>query len=278
MKKHILIFFITGTLVLAVSPFKSYAGTVFVGAKAWYAEWDSGILDWLENDIGISFSQNRLSFKAERDVGDGYLVGPMIGYQTDDRKWSFSFAPMIVSDFSQDWDGSAGAMTISGDVELERQDYDLAATYSLSDYFKVFAGYKFQDMEMNFNLTYNSGLGGQTDTFDVEAQAHIPTFGAGVAYPVHKKVVIGGQAGVMYPMLDMKITNENDETDDIIPHSRLGYNTEATITFMPVDQFIIQAGYRYQEWTFKGRGPGRTKIIKSTDETYGPTLSMVYMF
>jgi opacity protein-like surface antigen len=202
----------------------------------------------------------------------------MIGYQSDDGKWSVSFAAMFISSFNQDWEGSAGAMMLEGDVELDRRDYDLAVNYTFSKYFKAYAGYKYQDMDLDFELTFNTGLGAQTDTFDIEADAHIPTFGIGAAYPVHDQVVIGGQIGVLYPLMDMEITNEDGRTDDIIPHSRIGFNTEANITYQPWEHLIIQAGYRYQEFTFKARGPGRTDIIKSVDKTYGPTLSAFYMF
>ena len=264
---------------LLLQPATSLAGTFIVGAKGWYTIWDSGILDWLEKDIGLSFQQNRVQFRADRDPGNGFLAGPLLGYLTDDGKWSVSVVPMVFSNFSQDWNGTASAMTLQGDAELTRRDYDLAVTYKLSDHFKAFAGYKFQDMDLKFILVTTTILGSQTDTFDVEATAHIPSFGFGVALPLaRERVVVGGQAGVLLPMMDLKVTDQNGVTEDILPHPGLGFNAEATLTWQPVERMILQLGYRYQVFEFEARGPGRTETITSRDITHGPTLSLAYAF
>lgn len=279
MKKKVLIFCFIITFALIGQPSASKAGTFFLGVKGWYTFWDSGILDWLEKDIALSFQQNRVQFEARRDEGDGFLVGPLLGYLTDDGKWSVSLAPMIFSNFTQDWDGSASAMMLSGSADLTRRDYDLAITYHYSQYIRFFAGYKYQDMDLDFTLNTTTTLGTQTDTFNVEAEAHIPSFGVGVVLPlIQEKVVVGAQAGLLYPMMDMEITNQSGTTEDILPHSRLGFNVEGNLTYQPWESIIIQAGYRYQMFEFEGRGPGRTTTIKSRDITHGPTLSLVYAF
>lgn len=277
--KKVLIFCFIITFALIGQPPVSKAGTFFLGVKGWYTIWDSAILNWLENDIGLSFQQNRVQFNATDDDGDGYLVGPLLGYLTDDGKWSVSFAPMIFSDFNQDWEGSASAMILSGSAKLERQDYDLAITYHYSQYIKVFAGFKYQDMKLDFTLNTTTTLGTQTDTFNVEAEAYIPSFGFGVVLPlVQEKVVVGGQAGLLFPMMNMEITNQNGTTDDILPHMSVGFNVEGNVTYQGWENIIIQAGYRYQWWEFEARGPGRTTAITSQDITHGPTLSVVYTF
>jgi hypothetical protein len=196
-------------------PTAAAAGTYFLGVKGWFATWDSGILDWLEEDIATTFAENRLEFEADRDPGD-CLVGPLLGYQTDDGKWSYSLAIMVFSDFEQDWGGNAGAMMLTGDAELERHDIDFAVNYTLSKYFKIYAGYKYQDSELDFTLTFTPPLGmQQTDDFKVDFEAHIPTIGLGAVYPLHDTLVIGGQAGLLYAIMDMKIKNPGGDTDDI---------------------------------------------------------------
>jgi hypothetical protein len=259
-------------------PTASEAGTYFLGVKGWYATWDSGILDWLEEDIATTFAQNRLDFEADRDPGDGYLVGPLLGYQTDDGKWSYSLAVMVFSDFEQDWGGNAGTMILTGDAELERHDIDFAVNYTLSKYFKLYGGYKYQDSELDFTLSFMSTMGMQTDVFKVDFKAHIPTFGIAAVYPLHQTVVIGGQAGLLYAIMDMKIKNPDGDTDDIWPQPGLGFNTEANITYMPWRHLIMQLGFRYQVFTIEARGPGREEIVKSYDITYGPTFSLVLTF
>jgi hypothetical protein len=276
----------TGIMVMIVLisalllwPTPAAAGTYFLGVKGWYTTWDSGILDWLEEDIATTFAENRLEFEADRDPGDGHLIGPLLGYQTDDGKWSYSLAVMVFSDFEQDWGGNAGTMILTGDAELERHDIDFAVNYTLSQYFKIYWGYKYQDSELDFALTFTPAMGmEQTDDFKVDFEAHIPTIGLAAVYPLHDTVVIGGQLGLLYAIMDMKIKNPDGATDDIWPHPGLGFNTEVNITYMPWQNWIFQLGYRYQVFTIEARGPGREEIVESYDITYGPTLSFVVTF
>jgi hypothetical protein len=264
---------------LLLWPTTAVTGTYFLGVKGWYATWDSGILDWLEEDIATTFAENRLVFEADRDPGDGYLIGPLLGYQTDDGKWSYSLAIMVFSDFDQDWGGNAGVMMLSGIAELDRHDIDFAVNYTLSQNFKIYAGIKYQDSDLDFALTYTPPSGmQQTDDFTVDFYAYIPTVGLGAVYPLNDKVVIGGQAGLLYAIMDMKITNPGGDSDNIWPHPGLGFNTEANITCMPWQNLLFQLGYRYQVFTIKARGPGREDRVTSYDITHGPTFSFVLTF
>ncbi len=76
-----------------------------LGAKYWYAAWDSAVLDWFEKEVGIGFLANGLTLESDLDMGSGFLAGPLLGYQSDDGIWSVSLAPMVFSSFSQDWEG-----------------------------------------------------------------------------------------------------------------------------------------------------------------------------
>ena len=253
-------------------------GTYFLGAKGWYTTWDSGILDWLEKDIAVSFRENRLDFKAHKDPGTGYLAGPLLGYQSDDGKWSLSLAPMVFSSFEQDREGSAETMELRGDVGLKRYEIDLALNYTLSKYSKIYVGYKYQDMDLDFILEFETTMGKQTEKFSVDSQAHIPTVGLGTVYPLHERIVIGGQAGLLYAIMNMKLEDSKGDTENIWPHPGPGFNTEASITWMPWKKLIFQAGYRYQVFTIEARGPGKEDITKSYDITHGSTVSLVLTF
>ncbi|UCG77888.1 MAG: hypothetical protein JSV21_09990 [Nitrospirota bacterium] len=277
MRRFILVLFIVLIALIIVLPLNSDAGDYFVGVKGYYSFWDSGILDWLEKDIAVAFLVNRVQFEAKRDIGSGYMVGPLLGYRTDDGKLSVSFAPMVLSSFDQDWAGTAGAMNPRGTARLDRQDYDLAVSYALNGMFKAFFGYKYQQMELKLDMTYTL-MGTQVDRYIVDAHAHVPTFGVGAAYPVMDKVVLSGQAGISYPMMDMKITNENGVTEDILPQGQLGFNTEINVTYQAIENVLVQLGYRYQMFEFTGRAPGRTEAITSRDITHGVTLAVFYTF
>lgn len=265
-------------LVMISAPLRAYGGTTFIGAKAWFGTWDSGVLNWLEKDIGSSFQSNGVTFNANSNPGSGYLAGPLFGYQTDDNKWSFSFAPMVISSFKQDWQGSATAMNLTGSVTLERRDYDLAVNYLVSKQFKVFAGYKYQDMDIDFSLTYTGGMGQVHDTYRLKSHAHIPTIGIGAVQPIGDKFTISGQFGLLYSILDLKITNSAGKTEDILPIPGPGFNAEINLNYQPMKNLITQVGYRYQVFTIEARGPGRDNIEKAYDITQGPTFSLVYLF
>jgi len=265
-------------LGLAVNPSSVWGGTYFTGIKGWYASWDSAILDWFEEDLAQDYMENSgLTLISDSDPGDGYLVGPLFGYMTDDGKWSFSFAPMVISDFSQDWHGMAGAMVQRATIDLTRHDFDFAASMKLSDNYKLFFGYKYQDMQMDFNLTFDA-MGSSLETlYVIESQVHIPTVGISGVYQLGSSLVAGGQVGLLYtfPTLEIK---EGGITRDIRPWNSFGFNLEASLTYRPVTDVLLQAGYRYQVFELEARAPGSVNVISSYDITHGLTLTGVYLF
>ena len=264
--------------VMLLAPAPSEAGTTFVGLKYWNAEWDSGVLDWLEQDLAVSFRQNRLQFSAHREPGSGYLAGPMFGYLTDDGKWSVSVSPMIYSSFTQEWSGRAGAMDLQGDVDLDRMDIDIAASRLLTKQFKFFFGYKYQKADLDFTFTYDTLMGKQTEEYKLRSEAHIPTVGIAAVQAITPKLVVGGQFGLLYSIMDLKVKDKAGRTEDIRPYPGLGFNAEANLTYRPLERMICQLGYRYQVFTLEARGPGRDTITKSYDITHGPSLTVMWTF
>lgn len=268
-------------------PVSAQAGTFFTGVKYWQATWDSAILDWFEKDIAETYRENRLVLVAHKDPGDGYLAGPLFGYQTNDRQWSFSFSPMVFSSFSQDWYGSPGFVKLSNTIDLERKDFDLAASYTINKYLKGYLGYKYQDMKMDFNLAFSVPdpndpaiiLFTQNFKYEVESTVHIPTIGLAGVYQLSDHFVTGLQAGVLYaiPTLTMKEASLGVD-QDIRPWPGLGFNTELTLTYQPIQSLLLQGGYRYQVFEMEARGPGRTEVVKSYDVTHGWTMSAIYVF
>ncbi len=264
--------------VILLTPAPSEAGTTFVGLKYWHAEWDSGVLDWFEQDLAVSFKQNRLQLSAHSEPGSGYLAGPMFGYLTDDGKWSLSVSPMIFSSFTQQWSGRAGPMELKGDVELSRMDIDIAASRLLSKRFKFFFGYKYQKSDVDFKLTYVTGMGVVTEKYKLRSEAHIPTVGIAAVQALTPKLVAGGQFGLLYAIMDLELKDSTGRTEDIRPYPGLGFNAEANLTYMPLERTIVQLGYRFQVFTLEARGPGRDDITKSYDITHGPSLTVMRTF
>lgn len=262
-------------------PLPANAGTFFTGVKYWQATWDSAILDWFEKDISETYRENRLVMVAHKDPGDGYLAGPLFGYQTNDQQWSFSFSPMVFSSFSQDWSGTSGFVNLSNTINLERKDFDLAASYTINKYLKGYLGYKYQDMKMDFNLAFKvpDTAFRQDFRYEVESQVHIPTAGLAGVYQISDHLVTGLQAGVLYAIPTLKMKEATLGIDqDVKPWPGLGFNTEVTLTYQPIQSVLLQGGYRYQVFEMEARAPGRTETTRSYDVTHGWTASAIYVF
>ena len=278
MKKKFWILSVVFAWTMAFCPVASEAGSWMIGVKGWYATWDSAVLDWFEQDLAAGFRENGIDLQADSDPGDGYLIGPVVSYQKEGSKWSFSGAFMGISDFSQDWDGSAPGMDIDSSLDLDRFDFDLAANYTLHKYVKVFVGFKYQKTEMDFTLRYDTLMAQRVFDYKLEADTYMPTAGIGLAYPIHEKFALGLQLGVLYADIDLEITDEEGDTFDIWPQSTWGFNGEVTLSYQPKEDLILQIGYRYQIWQLEARRPQSLEEIVSDDITHGVTGLVVYLF
>lgn len=283
-------------VLLALHPAKAKAGTYFVGLKSWYeTTWDSALLDIYDQNINDDLpSIGFYDVESDTYVGTGYLAGPLFGYQTNDKLWSFSFAPMVVSDFSQEIRGAAlydidiGSifgfpglyMPVTAStktvVDVTRRDYDLAVSYSLSQfkenysffkYCKAYLGLKYQEIDYDFHLTTKVGnLSPLTDTVSFDYQVYVPTLGGGFVYPFTEEIVGGIQVGLGMAHF------EGIDVDDSI-----AYTFEASINISPAESVIVQIGYRYQQFSYDlHTNDGRN--FSAVDKTRGPTLSLVNAF
>jgi len=286
MKKVLIVSLILGCF-LALSPGISGAGTFMVGGKYWYAEWESAVLDWFEKDISAGLKEQGVDLQSDIDTGTGYLAGPLLGYQTDNGKWAVSLAAMVFSDFSQDWTGNAGSMMLDTNVDTERMDLDFAVIYALSQYgdawslFKytrVFAGYKFQKVEYDLDLGYQTFMGDRQFRYKLDADVHMPTLGIGFVYPIFEKLVVGLQGGIGLALTELEMTDPDGVKFDISPDASITYNGEFTVTWLPIEHLIIQAGLRGQMWYLKARSPVWWEETESEDITWGPTVSVVLAF
>lgn len=261
-------------------PLPTEAGTFMVGVKGWYTSWESSILDWFDKNYIAELASYGVKLSTDIDDGSGYLAGPLISYQSDDGKWSASFAPMIVSSFSQNWDAKAPGMDIKNDVDLKRRDIDIALSYSINKYVWVFWGYKYQDMEIDLKLSYDTSTGSFTEKYKIESYVHIPTIGAGFVYPVLDKLALSTQLGLLYSIPKLEFTDSDDKKHDIWTEGTLGFNGELTLNYQPTGSWIFQLGYRYQYFRLDARAfnddySGKTE---SDDITHGPTVSAVWVF
>jgi long-subunit fatty acid transport protein len=235
-------------------------------------------LDWFEKDLISDFARAGRTLQTSKDDGSGYLAGPLMSYQTDGGKWSVSFAPMFLSSFSQDWGGSLAGMEMNADLDLERIDYDLAVSYALNKDFWIYFGHKYQEIEIDFVLSYETMMGSITNKYKLESEVHMPTAGAGYVYLVSDKIALSAQLGLLYSVPDLKMTDNDGTVYDIWPRATFGFNSEVTMNYQPLNKVIIQAGYRYQYFRLDARQPDTWNKTESDDITHGLTLSGVWIF
>jgi hypothetical protein len=292
-KKFVVI--LSAFLILASPLCAADRGTFYAGTKAWYTMWDSGALKWYGNQLSENFQGWGIPISVDTKTGTGYLAGPLLGYQTANGKWNFSFAPMIISHFSQEQSitvlnsDPAYESTIGAGIDLERKDYDFALSYALSGlgerwsffkYSKLFAGLKHQATRFELEVTrYTNGVPtGAPLNSGMKYAVTMPTVGFGIAYPCMKNVVMSLQAGIGMAFIDEQETVYNGYDYDLDPADSVSFNGELGLNYVPVQNTIVQLGYRYQQWDFDPRNGGSYPSGSYKDVNQGPSLAIVYTF
>jgi hypothetical protein len=252
------------------------AGTMMIGAKAWYAEWDSAVAKALGEYLVVALDDYYgITMDATISPGRGFLLGPLIGYLTDDNKWSFSAAFMLLSTFKQmsTFEGTGLYEGVDMDVTtgLNRMDFDASASYLLSNYFKVIAGVKLliASYDVNFKIEGYP----EEDFVEVDSRSYMPTVGLALAYPVFQNLVVGVQGGLLYIISDYY---SKTDKEDIDTDNSFGFNVEPNLSYLLMEHFMIQFGIRYQVYSIKFTDPdlGVTK----NDRFLGATLSAIYLW
>ena len=236
------------------------AHTLLVGVKGWGASSNSIVGQLVEEDIANATPLST----AETDKGTGFLIGPVIGFQPDNSPWSFSTALMLFGRFTQKIDMYIPELIPpideTADQELSRLDLDFAVSRAFGPYFKLYGGYKYQ----YFDSKVSSGL----FILNTKIRVHIPTIGAGVAYPLGRKLFTSAQAGIIYAI--------SDSDEDTKP--TFGFNVEGGISYLLSDSLIMQAGFRYQLYSIRFADSSTYEKESYQDTFSGFTLALVYMF
>jgi len=273
--------------VVMAYPTGGHAGTFMIGAKSWFAVWDSAIDQELANLASEEIEASLLldtgdPHKIETDVkqGYGFIAGPLLGYQSDDGLWSFSGAIMILNSFTQETDGTVTNLNTSTEyngkyeLELNRSEIDLAVTRALGSNFKVFAGYKHLTLENKFSGKIEGIPGYDSDIYKVDITIQIPTIGVGYVYPFTDKVIFGLQLGILYAMPDVEYKDYlYGESGDVDVENTLGYTGEVNLSFLASEQFLLQAGYRYQAIKFT-TDSSEDADIDAWDQFHGVSRSL----
>ncbi len=296
------------TFILCFSSIKAEAneesGTFILGMKFWYAGWDSSAIGDVKKDVYNGLDAGLKTALGDDTVttqtgdnsaafGNGWLTGPMIGYQTPGGKWSFSFAFMWWSNFAQKMETTYNSLvdpanpmpglgntnyTVPAniDIELKKREIDLAVSYSLTQYFKLFTGYKYSLIEVDVAGTIDI-IHESNDLFDSQANVdvtvqlatHAFSIGGGYFYPILESLIISTQAGLL---LGRGKSSSEDRVNLVESKSNwntmFGFNTEINISKYFTRHFIFQIGFRYQPFHING----------DWDHFFGGTMAVLTAF
>lgn len=268
MKMRLMIFAVTLFFILLKAGIPASA-TVMVGVKTWYAYWDSSISKIFGTVIHDDFEANGFPNSVSVDPGTGYLAGPLVGYQTEDGKWSMSGAFMFLNSFDQETTMDVSGETIDINSDLERRDLDVSVGYALTERIRLIAGYKWMYMKSDVEIVVG-GFTVDSNWFEIASQ--MPGVGVGMVYPISDKLLLSGQLGILYVLSKMKDSYGYDY--NIEP--TWGYNLEGACNYLVTENVLIQGGLRYQVIPLKIDEQDFQE--EEQDKFLGITLSALYMF
>jgi opacity protein-like surface antigen len=270
MKNKFMIIIVTAALVFSAALVPASA-TVMLGVKTWYAVWDSAFAKSFGIYLHEYFEDNGFPNSLTVDPGTGYLAGPLVGYQTDDGKWSFSLAYMALSSFDQKSSMDAGGVPVDIRSDMERKDLDISVGYTAMENVKVFAGYKRMDTKFETEVE----IGGSVVDFGwYKAVFDMIGLGIGTVYPLSDKLLLSGQAGLMY--VKAKLSNEFDE--DFSVDDSWGYNVEGGVNYLLSESILLQAGLRYQAFLINVKNNTADFEDEQPDRFVGVTVAAIFMF
>ncbi len=266
----------------------SNAGTIMLGAKVWQSWWDSAVGDHTAEAADASLEElfaeggYLADFRSDPKQGDGILGGPMLSYQTDDGLWSMSLAWMGFGSFSQDTDLIA---TVDGidyaaeyNLDLDRSEIDFAISRKVSERFKVFFGYKHQNLEYEYDV---SDAGGSIPVYKAEATMSMSSVGVAYVHPLFDQLYIGVQGGLLL------VTGTMGYEEMLWPgegyggytnfDTTVGYNGELSLTYMITKKIMLQGGYRLQSIQLKADF-ANGESLDDTDTVHGFFLSSLIRF
>ncbi len=254
-------------LVASIFGLEAETGTFYQGVKVWWTFWDSVVMDNLKQTL------EEQGFEADAPTGTGFLMGPVYGYQAPSGRWSLSLAMMLVSNFDQNASADLLGLPMKIFTRLKRTDVDLAFTYSVSSYLKLYAGCKYMQSSFDIFVDYSP----TASWFSQPVTAVIPVLGAGFSYPLTEQLSVSGQAGGRYAFytIDLIDNKSGQRQDPGSVRNPWGLAAEATLNYLAFERLFVQAGYRY-EWlhiTTKSNG----MEFGVDDQAHGPVLAVVYL-
>ncbi len=243
------------------------SGTFYQGVKYWYSLWDAMTID------SIRESLEEQGYEADAPAGTGFLIGPVLGFQAPSGRWSVSLALMILSEFSQDASAELLGVPLEFNTTLDRKDIDIALTYGVGSFLKVYAGFKY--MLASFDIFMDTPPPG--NWIHEPVAAYIPVLGVGFSYPLTEELSVSGQAGVRYAFyrIDLIDNSNGEHLDPGSVSNPWGLAAEVSLNYLAYEHLFVQVGYRF-EWLHATTEIDGMKL-EVDDLAHGPILAVVYL-
>jgi hypothetical protein len=289
---------ITIVLLMACSMLSPAAAMDFiVGAKSGYYVWVPYFTDMKGGGI------------EDIDQGSGVLYGPVFSILiTPDISFSLAGLTGLQStywnsnDEMKDWQDKPSRVNGTYYVNIRRTDIDSALSYRLSENFKVFLGYKYQQIETKLRATVRAEVlatGVQTlyeGKVDIELPSHGPALGVGYSLSLGDGYFVASNLSLLYMWseFDAKENRWDVYQPDTVTYfnffdgnyplpsydtEQVGINFEPSIGVKAGERAIYTLGFRFQ-WI-------RTRFVDDApfapsgwmnDYIYGAFVSVLFIF
>jgi len=268
--KRLLFFILIAACIGIILPSKAQAFDLTVGATTWYAVWD------LKADgESVNGSQDVKKGKAS------FLYGPVLSSKINDD-FSISFV-YLYGKFDMKLDNTAIGVN-NEKVKYKRNDGDLAFNYRLNNYFEIFAGMKYVELEVPF-IALSTG-----SSHPIKHYGYGPGLGISFTCPISYNLFLLANISGLYLWGKEKLELEAPEIGYNEKLNEYGVNSSLSIAYyIAPASIVISLGGRYQyvktvyegtefvDFTY-GVLSTNKKLSNVKNHMYGITLTATYTF
>lgn len=287
------------TLMITVLAFAGNAKAMdyMAGAKTGYYAWQPFL-----KDVGASGM-------SDIDWGTGLLYGPIFSMIIS-PDFSFSLAG-LVGEQSTHWQSMYSDFNATHNItgtyffEAFRTDIDSALSYRLTEKLKIFAGYKYQYLNLTYRYTelrtqVSDNVISEINVDlmdDMKSHLHGPALGMGLSFPLGLKYFFAANISGLYMRGNVKMKSRQYHADsstsweleerpegsysEKVKMQQFGLNFEPAIGMNPGEGLpVITLGFRYQRFWANFYDTGNMELPDKTldDILIGGFVSAVFVF
>lgn len=276
------------TIVLAsaeivMTPHKAQAADWGVGLYTFYAWWEPSFKDKFDN---FEWDKSRLYGGPAISVtfAENWTLATVMYFELDTKKLEY------------DYSGTGSSSGADYNIHIKsnpcRWDLDISMTYKINQQFKVFTGFKaneivttadseqYQDDEVTITSPFTKSSGG----WDMEGvENYGPALGINFSIPVAENTALILSTSVFYTISEFSINEYYESSPYVIEAKKLEYNytgrgNNSTVTlsyFIEPMSTALSIGGRFQFFNYQEKGDSPSL---SNDYFYGITASAMFFF